>query len=314
MDPAPPSEFSTCLGDLFSVSWMEDSDGNDLTTETLKKQYQKVRLRTSNNYTFTQGSHVERFGALEMSEEMTSDFLGELNTGRAPPSSSSSFSSSSASSSFSVDEHSSLPKGSETEQKEEKESRSSQVSYSVPQREADLLPLMVKAHRHAGTLMGDEAVLQLQAEQTRRMNLDISVLRAVRAVVENYAAIISTTSTTTKSTTTTETKNNNRVVSIIDLPLLGTELLMTDVVPAPGGSSALVDDWDCLRGMVGVWGRECAALDQYGMRHSRVFANLCNIGVSPEIFAGFARDACRALITSGDDVNYYDSVSRTAMA
>ena len=24
--PGPPPEFSTCLGDLFSVSWLEDSD------------------------------------------------------------------------------------------------------------------------------------------------------------------------------------------------------------------------------------------------------------------------------------------------
>lgn len=24
MDPAPPAEFTTCLGDLYSIAWMED--------------------------------------------------------------------------------------------------------------------------------------------------------------------------------------------------------------------------------------------------------------------------------------------------
>lgn len=36
MDPSPPDGFDTCLGDLFSVAWMEDSEWEDLTTETLK--------------------------------------------------------------------------------------------------------------------------------------------------------------------------------------------------------------------------------------------------------------------------------------
>lgn len=29
--PAPPSEFGTCLGDLYSVAWMENADETDLT-------------------------------------------------------------------------------------------------------------------------------------------------------------------------------------------------------------------------------------------------------------------------------------------
>ena len=31
MNPAPPPEFSTCLGDLYSVAWMENADEADLT-------------------------------------------------------------------------------------------------------------------------------------------------------------------------------------------------------------------------------------------------------------------------------------------
>ena len=33
--PAPPSEFGTCLGDLYSVAWMENADEADLTLGAL---------------------------------------------------------------------------------------------------------------------------------------------------------------------------------------------------------------------------------------------------------------------------------------
>lgn len=94
MNPSPPPEFVTCLGDLYrwaaspallrarkplqsldqaaddqcpaprpvldhaalplwpcSVAWLENSDRADLTRETLKKQFQLVKARTSNNFT-----------------------------------------------------------------------------------------------------------------------------------------------------------------------------------------------------------------------------------------------------------------------
>lgn len=44
--------------------------------------------------------------------------------------------------------------------------------------------------------------------------------------------------------------------------------------------------------MVGAWEAACGQLDQYGMRHSRAFANLCNIGVGPSDLAAAASDAC----------------------
>jgi len=36
----------SCLGDLFSVNWMEDSDGANMNLETLQEQYTRVRDRT----------------------------------------------------------------------------------------------------------------------------------------------------------------------------------------------------------------------------------------------------------------------------
>ena len=81
MVPAPPAGFDTCLGDLYSVAWLEDSDCSDLNAESLKKQYQQVRLRASQNWTYAQGSHVQRFGALAIDEEPVAEYLGEGNTG-----------------------------------------------------------------------------------------------------------------------------------------------------------------------------------------------------------------------------------------
>merc|ERR1711879_944772 len=37
---------NSCLGDLFSVSWMEDADAKDLTQETMTAQFQAVKLAT----------------------------------------------------------------------------------------------------------------------------------------------------------------------------------------------------------------------------------------------------------------------------
>ncbi|KAL0037977.1 hypothetical protein WJX79_008146 [Trebouxia sp. C0005] len=61
MRPAPAAEFTTCLGDLYSVSWMENSDHANLLKETLEKQFE--------------------FGSLSIDEEPAGDYLGEANTG-----------------------------------------------------------------------------------------------------------------------------------------------------------------------------------------------------------------------------------------
>ncbi|KAK8270655.1 hypothetical protein V6Z12_D11G212300 [Gossypium hirsutum] len=47
--PSPPPEYETCLGDLYSVAWMEDIDIHNLRKETLHQQYELVKRRTSNS-------------------------------------------------------------------------------------------------------------------------------------------------------------------------------------------------------------------------------------------------------------------------
>ncbi len=43
------------------------------------------------------------------------------------------------------------------------------------------------------------------------------------------------------------------------------------------------------QGMVAAWEASCGPLDQYGMRHTRAFANLCNLGLAP---AALAANSC----------------------
>ncbi|AQK73110.1 Vacuolar processing enzyme 1 [Zea mays] len=62
MEPPPPSEYITCLGDLYSVSWMEDSETNNLKEETIKEQYEVVKKRTSDFNSYGAGSHVMEYG------------------------------------------------------------------------------------------------------------------------------------------------------------------------------------------------------------------------------------------------------------
>jgi len=47
----------TYLGDLYSVNWMEDTDAEDITKETLFKQFQVTRKNTNL-------SHVMEYGDL----------------------------------------------------------------------------------------------------------------------------------------------------------------------------------------------------------------------------------------------------------
>ena len=59
---------STCLGNTYSISWMENSDSADLHTETLQKQYEIVRQRTNE-------SHVMQYGDVSFTNLPVEQFL-----------------------------------------------------------------------------------------------------------------------------------------------------------------------------------------------------------------------------------------------
>eukprot|EP00927_Polykrikos_kofoidii_P054259 TRINITY_DN486_c0_g1_i5.p1 TRINITY_DN486_c0_g1~~TRINITY_DN486_c0_g1_i5.p1 ORF type:complete len:470 (+),score=68.47 TRINITY_DN486_c0_g1_i5:54-1412(+) len=66
-------DLNSCLGDLFSVSWMEDSDSHDTTAETLQQQFERVR-------TLTDKSHVLQFGDKSFVNETVGNFIGSTKT------------------------------------------------------------------------------------------------------------------------------------------------------------------------------------------------------------------------------------------
>lgn len=58
-----------CLGDTFSVSWILDSEIENLNSETLNKQYKIVKHLTNQ-------SHVMHYGDLKIASEFVSEFQG----------------------------------------------------------------------------------------------------------------------------------------------------------------------------------------------------------------------------------------------
>ncbi|CAF1304290.1 unnamed protein product [Rotaria sp. Silwood1] len=69
----------TYLGDLYSVNWMEDSDAEDVTKETLFKQFQVTKKKTTE-------SHVMQYGDLKLGASRTvSQFQGENTINKPEP-------------------------------------------------------------------------------------------------------------------------------------------------------------------------------------------------------------------------------------
>jgi legumain len=60
----------SCLGDLFSVNWMEDSDAVDITQEQLSDQFQTVKTKTDK-------SQVMQWGDLSFQSDKVSEFQGD---------------------------------------------------------------------------------------------------------------------------------------------------------------------------------------------------------------------------------------------
>jgi len=68
----------TYLGDVYSVKWMQDSDKEDLSQETLSKQFKITKSETNT-------SHVMEYGDLTMGDLKVADFQGnQMSTGPAP--------------------------------------------------------------------------------------------------------------------------------------------------------------------------------------------------------------------------------------
>jgi len=71
----------SCLGDLFSVNWMEDSDAEDTTAESLDSQFQLIKTKTAR-------SQVMQWGDVTFTDDKVSEFIGDLNVDLASASTS----------------------------------------------------------------------------------------------------------------------------------------------------------------------------------------------------------------------------------
>ncbi|MQM01040.1 hypothetical protein Taro_033788, partial [Colocasia esculenta] len=225
--PSPPPEYYTCLGDLYSVSWMEDSDIHNLRTETLKQQYDLVKERTSVHNTYKLGSHVMQYGDVGLNAGNLFQYIGTNP----------------ANENYTFVETNTLPS----------------FSRAVSQRDADLVFFWNKFRLSSeGSPSKHEARKDLVDVMSHRLHLDNSI---------------------------------ELVGKLIFGSIRGVEALKT-VRPA---GQPVVDDWTCLKTMVRTFETHCGSLSQYGMKHMRAIANICNAGVSKETMAEASAKACERI-------------------
>ncbi|KAJ7966459.1 putative Vacuolar-processing enzyme [Quillaja saponaria] len=221
--PSPPPEYETCLGDLYSIAWMEDSDIHNLQSETLHQQYKVVKRRTSNDNS-AYGSHVMQYGDIGLSKEHLFLYLG------TDP----------ANDNFTFIDENSL--------------RSPMKA--VNQRDADLIHFWDKFRKAPeGSSRKVKAQKEFVEAMSHRMHLDNSM-------------------------------------KLIGKLLFGIEKgpeVLNIVRPA---GQPLVDDWDSLKTLVRTFETHCGSLSQYGMKHMRSFANICNAGIRKEQMAEASAQAC----------------------
>ncbi|KAF2304375.1 hypothetical protein GH714_030576 [Hevea brasiliensis] len=221
--PSPPPEYDTCLGDLYSVAWMEDSDIHNLQTETLYQQYQLVKRRTANDNS-AYGSHVMQYGDTGLS---TNNLF--LYMGTNPANDNYTF----------VDENSLRP-----------------PSKAVNQRDADLVHFWHKYRKAPdGSTRKVKAQKQFVEAMSHRMHID----------------------------------NSMKLVGKLLFGIEKASEVMNEIRPA---GKPLVDDWMCLKTLVRTFETHCGSLSQYGMKHMRSIANLCNAGIGEEQMAEASAQAC----------------------
>ncbi|XP_052210190.1 vacuolar-processing enzyme [Diospyros lotus] len=222
--PSPPKEYDTCLGDLYSVAWMEDCDMHNLRTETLRQQYELVKKRTSNGNS-AYGSHVMQYGDLPLSKDHIFLYMGTNP----------------ANDNFTFVNDNFLLQP---------------PSKAVNQRDADLLHFWHKFRKAPeGSPKKVEAQKQFVEALSHRMHIDNSMTMIGKLLfgIEK-----------------------------------GPEVLKT-VRPA---GQPLVDDWDCLKTLVRTFETHCGSLSQYGMKHMRSIANICNAGIRKELMAEASAQTC----------------------
>jgi len=68
-DEVNGKHIGSCLGDLFSVNWMEDSDVADVNKETLQEQFEIIKKKTTR-------SKVMQWGDMNFAGSTIGKFIG----------------------------------------------------------------------------------------------------------------------------------------------------------------------------------------------------------------------------------------------
>mmetsp|Transcript_3876 Transcript_3876/g.6417 ORF Transcript_3876/g.6417 Transcript_3876/m.6417 type:complete len:547 (+) Transcript_3876:79-1719(+) len=261
MEPEPPTGFDTCLGDLFSVAWMEDSELEDSQQETLQLQFKIVELRTSDNFTYSMGSHAMQYGALDIQSEHTSSYIGPHN-GVAP----------STLALTGPNPHLSLHN-----------------RHHVKQRDADLVPLRVRLARAKTLAQREAAQAALDAAESWRRAVDESMELAVATLLAAPATGHKLLTRMGWNGLQGGIKHTSELLKVAHRLVWASPRVAQGqpLIQAPG-------TWDCLRGMAAAWETECgqssALHQQYLMQHTGLFASLCNSGVQAVEFSQALRD------------------------
>ncbi|KAL6633885.1 hypothetical protein ACP70R_026556 [Stipagrostis hirtigluma subsp. patula] len=231
MEPSPPSEYITCLGDLYSVSWMEDSEckelcgifeTHNLKEETIKEQYEVVKKRTSDTNSYGVGSHVMEYGDKTFKGEKLYLYQG-FN-----------------------------PANANVTNKLDWQSRKAAVN----QRDADILFLWKRYE-----------LLHEKSEEK------LEILRKI-------------------SETVMHRKHLDSSIDFIGKLLFGFVNGPSMLQAVRPSGQPLVDDWDCLKRTVRIFETHCGSLTQYGMKHMRALANICNSGIPDTAMKQASISAC----------------------
>ncbi|KAG6579430.1 legumain [Cucurbita moschata] len=224
MQPPPPPEYMTCLGDLYSVAWMEDSETHNLKRETIDQQYETVKKRTASPNDLNAGSHVMEYGNSSIKTERLYLYQGfDPASVNLPP----------------------YNGGLEMKTME-----------TINQRDADIFFLW-----------------QMYRKLEEGTNERAEVLEEIRETVAHRAHL-------------------DGSIRMIGFLLFGPENVSNVLDHVRPSGLPLVDDWTCLKSMVRVLEEHCGSLTQYGMKHMRAIANICNKGVSEASMREASMAAC----------------------
>eukprot|EP00238_Polyblepharides_amylifera_P010344 CAMPEP_0196595490 /NCGR_PEP_ID=MMETSP1081-20130531/81263_1 /TAXON_ID=36882 /ORGANISM="Pyramimonas amylifera, Strain CCMP720" /LENGTH=591 /DNA_ID=CAMNT_0041920085 /DNA_START=129 /DNA_END=1904 /DNA_ORIENTATION=+ len=232
-DP-PPIEYTTCLGDKYSISWLEDTDTIDQhPLETLQEQYGRVKSRTGGGG-FQPGSHVMEFGTLNISGEKVLNWIGDKHD-ETEGSNEASLVKNTEGSEF---------KGTPLEQGE-----------LCGQHKSTLLHYATKIERAIDEKTRSEAQKVLDDIMQEQRHID----ELIESLTQQF--------------------------QIVTGPIMTSQK-----------GKALVEDWHCFKNMIQSWEASCGPLGEFGMKHSRVFAHLCNKGIKPSAIVETSTAICSQYI------------------